>query len=92
MEIQRYPTKRKRPGRIDEKMVDKMSISGRIFHQIMVIFFWFSHEFKASFSPKCCHILNASGHRNESVSPCNILQFTLHPILTLAAKYFPTMP
>ena len=36
MEIQRSPTKRKRPRCIDKKMADKMSISGRIFHQIAV--------------------------------------------------------
>ena len=41
MKIKRYPTKRKRPGRIDKKMVEKMSISGRIFHQIAVKIFFF---------------------------------------------------
>ena len=77
MEIQRSPSKRKRPGRIDEKMADKMSISGRIYHQIAVkTFFWFSREFGASFTPNCCHIPNASGHDYESVSECNILLFS----------------
>ena len=94
MEIQRSPTKRKRPGRLDKKIADIISISSQIFHQIAVkILFWFSPEFGASFSLNCCHTPNASGQDYESVSPCNILQFKccLHPILTKPTNYIPIM-
>ena len=40
MKIQRSSTKRKRPGRLDKKMANKMSISGRIFHQSVVKIFF----------------------------------------------------
>ena len=43
MEIQRTLQKRKRHGRIDKKMAAKMSISGRIFHQIAVRTFFGFH-------------------------------------------------
>ena len=73
MEIQRSLLKRKRHERIDEKIADKMSISGRIFHQIAVkTFFGFHVNLEQAFH----QIPNASGHDYESVSPCNSSQFS----------------